>query len=57
MTDDKVAVGLDQVETVDDGLGVKQSPVFDTLIVDSRGWDDSNEPRREVASISPKKRS
>jgi len=44
---------LAQVETVDEGLGVKQSPVFDTLIVDSDAWDNSNEPQREIAAVSP----
>ena len=52
MTDTETT-GLAQVEAVDDGLGVKQSPVFDTLIVDSRGWDNSNEPKRQIAELSP----
>jgi len=37
----------------DESLGVKSSPVVDTLIVDREAWDDSDEPRPEIADLGP----
>lgn len=42
-----------EVTEPDDTLGVKQSPVFDYVIVDSRAWDDSDEPQQWLTELHP----
>lgn len=42
-----------EITEPDDDLGVKQSPVFDYVIVDSRAWDDSDEPQQWLTRLSP----
>lgn len=37
----------------DASIGVKESPVVDTLIVDRKASDDSEEPRLDIANLSP----
>jgi len=53
MTSERPEGVFDRVTSPDESLGVKESPVFDRMIVDSRAWDDSDEPRRELEAISP----
>lgn len=42
-----------EIQQADPDLGVKQSPVFDTLIVDREASDGSDEPRPEIRQLSP----
>jgi hypothetical protein len=44
---------LREVTEPDEGFGTKMSPVFDRVIVDSRAWDESNEPAAWLSGLSP----
>jgi hypothetical protein len=44
---------LRKVTEPDEELGTKMSPVFDRVIVDSRAWDESNEPAKWLTELKP----
>jgi len=54
MTSKKGAIEtLREITEPDEDLGTKMSPVFDRVIVDSRAWDESNEPANWLSDLSP----